>query len=1033
MEALNDVAMICPRLLAAAGRVSLVLLWACRVSVGTTLAQPDPTLPPPKEWQSTTLCACEDATEFTSGRTPTRPLFDFSAYNLSTTDKARVAGSSLRWQFCSMAKEQAWARLAYCRSLSEPFDAISLHIKNPNGHALSLHLEALDADGIWYSSPVGSLADERNWRQLTFYLRDFAPQAAQTDPRLGVNFPIIWLAIVVEPLALGTPYTLYLDELESHQAPRQTVEVGDLHTPTALAPGEAIPVRATLVFERPPTARTRIAAMLLADTACVAEADLLLEAGAAGLKVGVPHAVRVRGLKVPPWLPPGRYELQLLSPTVRLTGSGARRRAIAVAGARSEVPSVSVDNAGPRARITVGEQAVAPLVGDLGGVSPAEAERAAEVGARIIAIPATTDYHPFGWAQDVWTSADTLDFAGLDRRAAQTLNSAPDALLLVEVQIASPPWWDAEHPADRQRFGGSEVAPVAMWGRKRTWADLTSAEWAKGALVRLRRLVEHIEASPYRHRVIGYELQAGDLGAWRPWGAGLGMEIGVSEAEQDAFRAWLRQRYNTIDALRVGWGGPPQLVTLEGMPTELGLATWDEVKVPLPQLSGNQREPLLYDPATHAALIDFAHFKAEAPADLLLAMAATAKRACGGKKLVGACYGHLFAQSASPETWRWPHLALSKVMEADDVDFLTAPLGTSQPDAVSVSLSATAHTHGKLWVERGGASSDQVARSAAIALAGDAGFAAPAGAFADLAWLPAAWQRLDRDSGKSPPAASQLGVVVDDMSARYLSESGGLATPLFAGQLAQLRRSGLACKLCTLRDVMAGKAPPAGMYLFLDTFRLDPDGREALRKQVCRDKHTLVWVYAPGAVTNIIGGRSMKDLTGIGLTVVTTPGLLRVRVGPKSPLLDEGFAEGFTYGAGEGQPRFFSAQEAGERLGNLVGTDFGGLVALKFEGYHSVFSAAPAMPAAILRALARRAGMHLYLDDDAPAWFGDGVIALEGTAAGSRSLHLPARATISDLITGETLAANARDITIPLAEGTTGVYGVTYAAQDRGE
>ena len=192
MEARNDVPVISPRPRPTALPIFLALLWTCCLGIGIALADADPNFPAPEDWQTVPLCGCKDATEFTAGRTPARPLFDFSAYDLDTTDKARVTGKSLRWHFCSKGTEQTWARLAYCRSLPEPFDAISLHVKNPNGHALSLHIEALDAGGLWHSGPVQALGDERNWRQLTFHLGDFAPEAGQTDPRPGVDFPIIW-------------------------------------------------------------------------------------------------------------------------------------------------------------------------------------------------------------------------------------------------------------------------------------------------------------------------------------------------------------------------------------------------------------------------------------------------------------------------------------------------------------------------------------------------------------------------------------------------------------------------------------------------------------------------------------------------------------------------------------------------------------------------------------------------------------------------------------------------------------------------
>jgi len=1046
-------------------RVLLALVCACGPTA-VSAAATDPTLPLPEEWASALICGCEEAANFTAGRTPTRARFEFSAYELSTTDRVRVAGKSLRWHFCAASGEQTWARVAWRRSVAEPLDAISVHVKNPNAHPLNLHLEMLDADGVWYLSPPQSLGEERNWRQLSFRLADFATAPGDADPRPGVDFPVIWIAAVVEPLPAGKPCTLHLDELRAHRAPTRTAEVRELDAPSALGPGEAVAARATIVFEQAPTSRDRIRVGLMSGGAPMAQAELVFDTAPEALAPGTPHIGRARGLKVPGWLPPGgavavgsdrlrapgRYALQLSSPTLRLTGPGKKLRALAIAGARREMPTATIDSGSSPPRIKLGNEALLPLMGSLsGGSSVGQASslpagwkpaprRLAEAGARILGLPATTDYHPFGWANDAWPAPDAPDFSGLDRRAAQALDAFPEALLLLEVHIGSAPWWDAEHPEQMQGFGDGALAPPRMWGRKRTYADLTSARWAEGARARLHSLVEHVEAAAYGHRVIGYELMAGDLGAWRPWGAELGLGSETSEVRQEAFRARLRRRYESVDALRAAWGGPNRLVPLPEVSTEMGFATWDEVTIPVPAQQPGHQEPLLYDPAADAALVDLAHFRAEAPVDLALRMAATAKEACEGRKLVGVCYGHLLAQAAAPESWRWPHLALSRLLGDRHVDFLTGPLWSAAQTPGPSFPAASARANGKLYLERlpAGASGQEVARSAAFALASGAGIIVGASACEHVKWLPGALERLVNRADDNQQTAAQLAVIVDDVSARYLSQSGGLATALFATQMDYLTGSGLPCRFLMLNDLIEERLPPAQMCLFLDAFKVEGEPRTALKRQVCGDKRTAVWVYAPGAIGNMISGRTMKDLTGIRLTVVTQPGPLQVSLGTGSPLLGGELTAGFSYGVTRAAPRFYGVADAGQRLGDLMGTDFrrrqgnagqvGGLVAREFDDWTSVFSAAPALPPELLRALARRAGVPVYVADGpaSAGWLGEGVIALQGTAAGSRTLQLPAPATVTDLLTGQTLASDQREVTVKLGEGDTGLYAVAY-------
>ena len=86
-----------------------------------------------------------------------------------------------------------------------------------------------------------------------------------------------------------------------------------------------------------------------------------------------------------------------------------------------------------------------------------------------------------------------------------------------------------------------------------------------------------------------------------------------------------------------------------------------------------------------------------------------------------------------------------------------------------------------------------------------------------------------------------------------------------------------------------------------------------------------------------------------------------------------------------------------EVLGQYAGTNLPSLVAASetAHGYHVVYSGAPALPAALLRALARSAGVHLYTSDGAHATtdaidaIGNGLHVHAGPTAGDRRIALP--------------------------------------------
>ncbi len=864
------------------------------------------------------ISGCETPSDFTSARTPDRPDFHFDAWELEATAGAKIKGNSLRWHVKPADARQTSARLGYSRQIPGPLDAISLWVKNPNGHQIGLHLEAIDADGIAYVSPTLGLGEELGWRELVFPTTDMSPSRQGSDAWPGLDFPIVWLQVVIDSLETGKPYTIYVDEISGKPRELVRANAGTLTAPPSLGPGERIPAAASITFERAPAADTRLFAELQRDGATLARAPLDLPAG---VTPGQAAQVQAEALAVPRWLPPGRYDLALTSPDLDLIGPGAQPLTIAVAGPLAGEPSATVSTDGPRPLLRLGERAVAPVIGQAARELPDDCD--------VIAVPATTDSHPFGWTRDASPSEGVTDFRGLDRMVAGTLGARPESLVLLEVFVDSPTWWDEANADQLVTFGGEPTGPLSMWGRRRTFPDLISGRWAGAARDRLKALVEHVEASPYAHRVIGYELQAGDLGAWRPWGAELDAGDETGALRQAAYRNFLVERYRNFGVLRAAWGLPPMLAGGAPAGATTGPTSWEQLQIPTRR--AGIVYPVLYDPASNGNWIDMNNFRAEAPARIIERMAAVVKEATGRRKLVGACYGHMLAQSEG--SWRWPHLAVTRLLESEDLDLLTGPLWTRASAMPSEFPARSALAAGKLYLARGPA-------SAGMGVIGDRDVAAHS--------IPAL-QTAGRD---------EVAVIVDDVSARYLAREGGLAGPLLAGQVREMAGTRVPWRMHTLADLIADRVPASRVYLFLDAFKIDRQERMTLVNSLCRDRNTLIWIYAPAAIdTHMLTGRTMKNLTGIALSLMTTPGAIRVKIGANSPTLDDHASVGLTYGSGAGFPLFFSADEKADRLGTLAGTEFNGLATREYNNCIMMYSAAPGVPGEVLRGLLRRAGL----------------------------------------------------------------------------
>jgi hypothetical protein len=855
---------------------------------------------------SSVLSPCEDPTDFSAARTPDAPSFEFSAWDATVFDGARVEGSSIRWHMRPSTSQQTSGRIALTASPGWAPDTIGVWVKNPNAHDLALRLEVIDADGATYLSPPVDLVEETGWREVAFELAQMNGPAA--DPSEGIDAPLVRVAFTLDGLTEGRPHTIYLDEITATGRSR-TLTVSALQCQTSLGPGEPVSVRAELS-----------PASAAADARIQAE----LASAGGGALAWTPLAVTerrdelvsLRGtLRVPEWLAPGRYRVRLTSAHAAL--ADAKPVSVVIGGAPPSAHRAQIVAGLSPPAIRVGDTNLRPVVEELRGKLPAHLSE----DARIVGLPATTDEHPFAWALPAAREeSGELSFTGLDRRVAAVLTQRPRAALILQVFINATRDWESEHPEHLQHFEGETLAPAAVMAGDRSHPDICSEVWQRGAQQRLRALVQHVARSSWGHRVVGYELQAGDLGSWRPWGASLGIGDDRTAVRHQAFVAWLHDQYEDAGALRDGWLGRRRGF---GRPR----AGFESVEIPLPLQDAP--EPSLYDPASDQPRIDLMHFRAEAPADALLAMA-QAVREESGDILVGGCYGHLLSQ-ARANAWHWPHTALSRVLEDGALDFLTGPMmridDVTQPSSIGESVRRAE----ALYLER---------VNGAPSAPDDCGALVEAGAAGGLARLP---------NPDSPSPGATVIEVIDDFSARYLSGDGALPRELLARPIA----GSVPHRTHLLRDLLEAPVPEAGVYVFRDLFTIEPEAGRLLARNTCRNDSLLVWIYAPGAVDDyLITGRTMQYLTGIKLSPLHHRG--RVVVQPESGLLGQfGLPQPVS-------PVFISADEGAEWLGTLAGSDPArcGFALREFDHCTSVFAAAPPTEE-VLRHLARRSGIDL--------------------------------------------------------------------------
>jgi hypothetical protein len=968
------------------------------------------------------------AGEWSTGRDSERLAKELAVSELAPAS----APASLLWRFAT--RGIGFNDIFLRRAVERRFDALRVRVKN-EGAALTLACKVRGDDGAEWTAQRVPLAAGGDWRWVEFPASAWSAASWSRDADGKLDFPLSALALIAFDIKAGCEYRLRVEAVEAVYPDAPAVEADEVSIPGKMRAGE----------------RYRVSLRLRGDRAALAsDAALVFLSGRqerfrvplggssalatfAGLTNGTAGAARLElraqsQAEVPAFAFGGPHVVAL-----RLGDTLAR-----VNGRQPEEGLAAVEVEPRRAKSCVA--AVKPFHGapalfingkPHSGMTWATYHPTPEVfgdftkaGVTLYTFAATPTESGYGLSRTAWTAPGTYDFSQLDERALMLLKQNPGAHFFPRLYLHAPKWWSEAHPDDLvlTDLGDGKPVPFIHSGGKPapSWA---SEVWRRDTIEGLRRLIAHVEASPYADRVIGYHLASGTTEEWMMWGGNENQWVDFSPANTARFRAWLRAKYGADEALRAAWRDPAASLACAAVPAK----------------AQRQRTELgaLRDPAKEQAVIDFYLYNSDLVAETICTFAKAVKDATRRKKVVGCFYGYLLQLCGEQRQQNAGHLALETVLASPDVDFLTSPTsyafrqlggeGTSH----FMSLLGSVKLHGKLWFDE-----NDIRTSLAPGKLGEWGRAADVagdiaqqekelanviangaaqwwfdvgsnvyrddalmGRIGRLAATAAEAQTLDR----SP--ADEVALVVDERSLCYLRVADPLGSRLLLRQLPALARLGA----------------PVGHYLMTDLPRLKdrkvfiiptsfaPTARDrAAVDALKRDGHVLVFLYAPGAYRDgQLDEAAMEAFAGIRLRLTREAAPLRVTIAGGDPLA-EGLA-GQVYG--ESQPTWpvcVADDAAATVLGALEGGR-AGLVVKRQKEWTAVFSSAPLLPARLLRNLAASAGAHLYVDTEDVVWASKELVAVCVKDGGERTVRLPAKATVRDLYTGELLGKNVRE------------------------
>jgi len=490
-----------------------------------------------------------------------------------------------------------------------------------------------------------------------------------------------------------------------------------------------------------------------------------------------------------------------------------------------------------------------------------------------------------------------------------------------------------------------------------------------------------------------------------------------------AFHKWLADKYRTDDALKDAWND-----------SAVTLATAQIPARPERQASDSF---VWRDPAIRRQVIDFYAFYCENVTDIIKVLAHTAKQATNGEQLVGVFYGYMFFSYADNWMQDNGHLALHKLLECPDIDFFTAPssyafrqleigysLGQNATDAIRL--------HGKYYMNendyRTHLNADQedyrristLRESEAVQLRelgnmitrgwGGWWFDMGGGWYDEPQFMNVI-KKLNAIGENSihfdRSESSDIAVVVDETSIFYTGLQKTLMLPLMYDQTLQLGQMGAPFDWVFLNDI--DLARPYKLYIFLNAFHVGDRQKQAISRLQRRGAKACLWLYGAGfAGENSLDVRGCTELTGINMEMTDKAGSLFVQFTKEgADILHPGKADSIYGSKNTIGPLLYPNDPAAAVLGMLQGHDVPGLVLKNINGVDVYYSAAPTLPASVLRGMAERAGVHVYNDQNDILYANKSFLSLYVVNAGVRRIRLPERTDVYDVYTDTTVATNA--------------------------
>ncbi len=578
-----------------------------------------------------------------------------------------------------------------------------------------------------------------------------------------------------------------------------------------------------------------------------------------------------------------------------------------------------------------------------------------------------------------WVGVNKFDYTLTDEILDALLRDNPNIYYMPRVKLNAPPEWCRENPEDtfvyfngpreadkikalactneQDWFGMKRVGyPVnggnndfeppnhTNLGSSIALQSFSSEKWRIDAADALRRLMDHIDQTPYKDQIIGYHIAYGACGETTAWGSWVYDTYHVGDYGISAvrnFRKFEEEKYGSLETAL----------------NALKLSSEDEILPPDPKVRSGKKEKLsdfMFHCDNSLLAADYYEFLSDTNVDSIEYFCSTVKEH-NPDFFVGAFYGYTAVGGCSHAG----HLAIDRALSSPYIDFLSSPKGyhmcnAGQPGGEQAPAQSIARK--KIWLDEidnkthiDPRNRDEVKdffetktilwREVCKNLSrnggfwfmdlGEGSFSSPE-IMSEIKKMTEFSKEINKQEHKS---ISQVLLVKGDVAKRRHSLSRELHQALEYELQYRLTHIGAPVDFLRVSDLEEIDLSQYKMIVFGDTFYFDDGQVEKILSKLNPDA-IIVWNYAPGALLPEFSYENVKSVCGMSVCERSE--------------------------SNSDHPALYVREESGVTVLDRYETGEAKIASTVHLGKKNILAATPDLQTSDYRKLAEKAGVKLY-------------------------------------------------------------------------